>query len=320
MLVMLTVLAGCKDRADDTALPPASGPQWSLVADQVGAGVFLSGWSDGATLRIVGGDMAGGAGVMATLTDGTLCVADISDRALWWIHGAAAGDWYAVGEAGTILHSIDGTITDESVPTDATLYGVFDDGSTVWAVGGIPGTSGEIWQKQDGAWSLLVGELDGAIFKVWQSFFVGERTAWRLVDGALVESATDEKLLTVRGRADDDVWAVGGTTSARVMHFDGTAWQQEDATGLGQPLNGVWTAADQPVFIAGNFGTSAYRDDAGWVMPEWPVTSEHFHAVWWHDDAAWFLGGNLLTPGNNYGTIARYGEPSPAVTVSDACP
>jgi hypothetical protein len=317
-MLSLLLLAGCRDTGSETGAPP-TGPEWALMADQVGTGVFLSGFSDGATLRIVGGDLSGGGGVMAEVSDGTLCVSPLGDHALWWIHGAAEGEWYAVGEAGTILHHAAGTLTDESVDTAATLYGVYDDGARVWAVGGVPGATGELWLRENGAWTLHTGGIDGAVFKVWGSWFVGETGSWRLEDDALVAWPTGERLLTVRG-SDDDAWAVGGATSARVMHFDGTAWIQEDAAGLGQPLNGVWTDTDRPVFIAGNFGTSAYRDGTDWVMPDWPVTSEHFHAVWWHDDAAWFLGGNLLTPGNNYGTIARYGDPIPALSVSDACP
>ena len=318
MLIALSLL-GCKDTDTETGTPSTE-PTWSLIADGVGTGVFLSAHTDGDVLRIVGGDTAGGPGVIASITDGQLCVEEAPGRALWWIHGASEGDWYAVGEAGTILHSSSGTLTDESIDTKSTLYGVFDDGTRVWAVGGLPGVSGEIWLRQDGAWSLFADGLDGAVFKVWEDWFVSESTSWHLEGEKLVEYPTDERLLTVRGRSESDVWAVGGSTTARVMHFDGTAWSQEDATGLGQPLNGVWTAPEQPVFIAGNFGTSAYNDGSGWVMPDWPVTSEHFHAVWWHDDAAWFLGGNLLTPGNNHGTIGRYGFPIDEVTVSESCP
>jgi hypothetical protein len=43
-------------------------------------------------------------------------------------------------------------------------------------------------------------------------------------------------------------------------------------------------------------------------MPEWPVSSEHFHSVWGHGDELLWAGGNLFSGGNNYGTIGRYGS------------
>ncbi len=313
---MLLLALACTASPTETG---ASDP-WTVVADQVGSGVFLSAWTDGDTLRIVGGDMAGGPGVIAALEGETLCVEEAAtERALWWIHGAGDGVWYAVGEAGTIVRDEGGVRTREDVDTDATLFGVFADGEDVWAVGGTPGVSGEVWRRRDGTWSLLASDLSGAVFKVWQDWLVGETSSWRIEGDTLVEHPTDARLLTVRGRDEQDVWAVGGQQTSTVLQWDGAMWSERSSSGLGQPLNGVWTAADHPVWIAGNFGTAAYLDGEDWVMADLPITSEHFHAVWWHDDAAWFLGGNLLTPGGNYGTIARYGETPLGVVDVETC-
>ena len=136
MRMMMLLLAGCtatKDGGGDTSgvrgdIGGGEGP-WSVVAEAVPGGVLLSAWSDGDTLRMVGGDLGGGTGLMVRWDGSTLCYeSDIADRALWWIHGPEAGEWVAVGEGGTVLHSVDGERTRIDAPTDATFYGAWADG------------------------------------------------------------------------------------------------------------------------------------------------------------------------------------------------
>lgn len=327
MILTLLLACGGKDTARESAAPVAE--PWEIVADGIPGGTLLSAWTDGDVLRFVGGDMSSDAntGVMVEYDGERACVHEgFAARTLWWLHGAAPGDWYAVGAAGTILHTVGGVTTDESVPTEATLFGVYaaDDGR-VWAVGGdVWGTGeGEIWLRDGGVWSPFASGLPGLVFKAWDGWFVGDGRSWRLEGDALVEQAVPEgaKLLTARGRAVDDVYAVGGLTSPVVLHSTGTDWEEVsfDLGCSSQPLTGTWTAPGEDVWIAGLTGAMGYYDGTTWSCPDAPITFEHFHAVWSYGGAMWWAGGNLLSSGNNYGTIGRFGDPIGAVPV-EVCP
>lgn len=315
-LLALPALAAC----------PTAEPDFSLLAGDLPGGALLSAWSNGDEALIVGGHLGSGPGVVVHLQDGALCVEeDVADRALWWIHGARAGEWYAVGEAGTVLHEVDGERSVESLATDATLFGVYDDGEAVWAVGGsfVNGSVGEIWVRRDGAWTLLAGGLPGVVFKVWEGWFVGDGVAWRLGAGDALEPVDlgGEKILTLRGRdAEDDLWAVGGYGQPAVLRGGASGWSEVTVDGLDQPLNGVWTAPGEPVWVAGMRGLLAYTEDgAAWTRPDEPPSYKDFHAAWKHGDDMLFVGGDLLGGDDQRGVIARWGLPSDP-PVPEACP
>jgi hypothetical protein len=325
-LILPLFLLACTDK-NDTGTVPVTGPEWSLFADQVGDGMLLSAWSDGPTMYAVGGGMGGtGPGVRLTIEGETICTETlVEDQALWWIHGNTSGDYYMVGDHGTILHSVDGTITREDVDTEATLYGVWvEEDGQVFAVGGdIATDTGEIWTRIDGTWSLFAGELEGVAFKVWQSWVVGDNMAWYL-EGETAEEMVarppGERLLTVRGASNDDVWAVGGDASAVVLHWVNGEWESVETAGLSLPLMGVWTDIDDDVWVSGMSGTQGFWNDHAfsWQIPDFPLSAEHFHAVWPHEDQIFFLGGNMMATEGWYGSILRYGETQGLAEVS-AC-
>ncbi len=304
------LFAGCTGASD-----------WHMLAAEVGDGVLLSAWSDGDDAILVGGDLAGGPGVLARYDGRRLCTRSaVTERSLWWVHGREPGDWWAVGEGGTALHSVQGVETRVDVPTERTLYGVYDDGEQVWAVGGDPfEDTGEIWRHDGSEWTSVAAGLPGVVFKVWNGWFVGTGVAYHWDGAELVEVPTSERLLTVRGRDDTDVWAVGGSQSATVLHHQDGSWVPFQSADLGQGLNGVWTGPGETVWVAGNFGMAAFWDEAAaaWQFASPPVTAEHLHAVWPHQDDMLFVGGNLFAPGGNHGTILRYGPRRGDVAVQD---
>jgi hypothetical protein len=327
--VCTLALVSCKsDAPDDTG--EESSP-WSLMADNFSEGVLLSLWpaSEEEVLFVGGGMGREGPGILARYRplENTLCWEELlDDKALWWVHGVDETDWYAVGEKGAIVHyTASGGFQDESVETPRTLYGVWVDEGVVWAVGGSFGGSptgtGEIWRKDEAGWSLFAEDLPGTLFKVWQGHFVGNQVAYRLdADGSLEAVAPGEhKLLTLRGRSVTDIWAVGGTQAADVQHFDGTAWATVQTAGLGLPLMGVWTSPGESVWVSGMSGVQAYSEDDGltWQIPDFPLTSNSFHAVRAVGDEVLFAGGNLMsTSGEFHGTIGRFGAAHTAPSLS----
>ncbi|MCH9684831.1 MAG: hypothetical protein K0V04_25575 [Deltaproteobacteria bacterium] len=310
---------------------PDDGPQWVEVAPAIDGGVLLAAAALGQDLVFVGGDLSsqpgvtpGGPGYIVRLRDGALCREDdVSDNTLWWIAASSDDEWYAVGEAGTILHERQGERTDESVQTEAVLYGIFDQGQRVVAVGGDVWNSnhGEVWLRDaGGSWSALATDLPGVVFKVWDRWLVGDGVAWTLEGDTLVEHFPPDqaRLLTVHGRASDDVWAVGGSQQPVLLHWTGSAWESIDVDPrcFSSGLNGVWVSPQGEVWLAGFFGGIGMYRDGTWECPERGVTSQHFHAVVGHQDSRFFAGGDLFGAGDNIGTVLQQGETAPVVVSS----
>ena len=334
LLSVLLLISGCKGDAPDDTGPDDSGSPvgpWSLLADNFSEGVLLSIWpaSEEEILFVGGGVNRDGPGVLARYRpqENSLCWEELlSDKALWWIHGTQETDWYAVGEKGSILHYTEELgLQDESVDSEQTLYGVWAGSDAVWAVGGSfggsPTGSGEIWRKTEEGWSLFAEGLPGTLFKVWEGHFVGNQVAYRLDESGVLEAIApgEQKLLTLRGRSDDDIWAVGGTQAASVLHFDGVGWTEIQTAGLSLPLMGVWTAPGEAVWVAGMNGVQGYSEDDGesWDIPDFPLTNNSFHAVRAVGDEVLFAGGNLMsTSGDQFGTIGRFGPERAPVTTS----
>jgi len=285
----------------------------SVIADDIPGGVLLAAWSGGEDILIVGGVFGEAQGVILRYSDGALCMEnDDAGETLWWIHGRAENDWYAVGENGAILHSVDGVITREDVDTRAKLYGVYDDGVDVWAVGGRigPGT-GEIWRKSQDTWEKVL-DTDGILFKVWKNWVVGEEGQVLYWNGAEFEdrSPSDQRFLTVRGASEDDVWVVGGLQEPVIWHYEAGTWTEHSVEPIcgSQPLMGVWTDPGEDVWVSGMAGTTAVFDGTAWTCDDFPISSRDFHAVWKQGRDVVFVGGNFMGSAPYVGTVAALGD------------
>lgn len=329
-------LAACSDGTDtdadigptDTATPGED--DWFIVGENIPGGVYLSAWSNGDTMMMAGGELGQGKGSIARLSPEGLCVEqDVADEALWWIHGHREGEWYAVGEKGTIVHEVDGTRTREDIETEATLYGVWDEGDTVWAVGGDltnrPAT-GEVWVKRDGEWSLFQGNIEGMTFKVWDGWVVGEGYAAQIGESELLFTSWVDgdsplpKLLTVRGDTSGTIYAAGdGESESHLLKNEGDGWVEMEGN-LDCHLSaqiGVFPDEDGNVLFGGHYGSTSYLDADGWHCPSFPITSDHFHAAWVHQGQKYWIGGDLFnSDGGNYGVIASYGPTAAPLTAT----
>lgn len=300
MLLALFVLSGCSGTDD-----------LSLVLDaEEGAGLLLGAWTHGGDLVAVGGTYGASGSLVRIGGNGACSTSFELDRALWWIHGQG-DDWYAVGEAGTVLHAGER----EDVPTEATLFGVFHAGDAVWAVGGdVAGTGeGEIWRRVDGVWAPFADGLPGLMYKVHDGWFVGDGLAYVLQDGELVDRSppNGERLLTVRSLGPDHAFAVGGVAAPVLLEWVDGAWISHElpaSCGGGGGLNGVFTEDGRTVHVAGNQGLAATREaDGSWTCPEEPVSFDAFHAVWEHQGQPYWIGGNLFGAPPYHATVATRG-------------
>ncbi len=312
--LVLLASCSCNEPECETDCPDSGGPAFaSVIGDDIPGGVLLSAFSAGDDVLIVGGEFGAGTGVILKYSNGELCIEnDDPGEALWWIHGQSADDWYAVGENGAILHNEGGTITREDVATDAKLFGVYDDGVDVWAVGGdINLQTGEVWRKSGGTWEKALDTSD-ILFKVWNNWFVGAGGQVLHWDGADFEdrSPSSDRFLTVRGSSEDDVWAVGGLQTPVIWHYESGTWTEHTLEPLcgSQGLMGVWTAAGEDVWVSGAAGTTAVFDGADWTCDDFPISSRDFHAVWKHGEEVLWVGGNFMGSAPYVGTVAKLGD------------
>ncbi len=116
--ILLILSVGCSgDALDDTA--EEAGVGFSVLADGIPEGTLMSAWTDSGEMLVVGGEL-GRSGFLLRYDGERLCVeSDVADGAIWWIHGPADGEWYAVGDHGLIVHERDGKRTREDVPTSS---------------------------------------------------------------------------------------------------------------------------------------------------------------------------------------------------------
>jgi hypothetical protein len=220
--------------APDTEADPTQPdePPVVVLADGVEGGAFLSGAVVGDEVLVLGGSVNGGAGLVGHLDGERLCIeASPTPHAMWW--GVATGDdeWWAVGEYGAVLHEVGGVREEGVIDPDVSFFGVYADEGGLWAVGTdvVAMTGGAIWRYAGGAWSPALTGIPGPMLKGWGGWFVGDHPLYHLEDGALVDRTLDppQRLVTVTGRAEDDVWAVGGGGDSAVWRWDGAAWATE---------------------------------------------------------------------------------------------
>lgn len=99
---------------------------------------------------------------------------------------------------------------------------------------------------------------------------------------ATVAEGLPGALLSVNGRASDDVWEVGANVPGEgplVVHWDGAGWETLDTSGLSHDLWWTWLEGDAGVWAVGSSGAVARYDRA---TRAWDVTQL--------DDAATLFG------------------------------
>jgi len=204
------------------------------------------------------------------------------------VYGFGAGDVWAVGPAGRILHyngsswssrRYDGSSV-RSEPLDAwvnpqgTLY--------LWGVWGaaandvfVAGDSGTVLHWNGAAWARMSTGTTAGLRRVWGNsgrdvYVSGEAGTLLHYDGtgwSRVAVPTGEDLTRIWGSSAGDVY-VGGA-NATLLHFDGSGWSR-----VALPIeptssvNAVWGTSRDNVYVAGSAGFVMRWDGAGWVREE----------------------------------------------------
>ena len=302
---------GCVALIACTTGCPAPAPEFHVVHEGLDGSILSIFGTSTDEIFAVGGPLSDPGEAFILHYDGvewTRMAAPSGAPTLWWVFGFGPTDVWGVGAHGIILH-FDGTAwsTVEEATHPYTLWGVWgasrDD---VWTVGGVADGSGpSLIRHYDGSvWEDVpaVGMDGELLFKVWGTasdnvFVVGtddilhfDGAAW-----ARTPSPTTSRLLTLRGRGPDDIYAVGGSSSAVVVHYDGSTWSEIEVEPVGG-LMGVWTAPDQPVVISGRNGAILWDDGEGFELVE-SATFRDLHVTWGDGAGHFMAGGGVLFPG-----------------------
>jgi hypothetical protein len=316
------LLAACGEDAtdatpDDPSRPACYAPEaqqgqgWQDAFDATSAGALLSVWGpDPCDLWTVGGQPEAGA---AFHFDGKTwerasLPADLP--LLNWVYGFGDEVWI-VGNGGTALQGSLGALSQVPTGVDGPLWGVWgaapDD---VWSVGGdvLSDTATPILIHWDGsAWSSV--ELPApdrpsrALFKVWGTsadnvFAVGHLGLVYRFDGqtwSQVPSGTGEDLISLWGRAPDDIAIIGGRANGVLARWDGAKLTSQVIAGL-PGMNGIWMDKDGVSHVVGSLGALA-KVPAGSFEPaqEFGPTQLVLHGTFGFDDGGprFAVGGSL---------------------------
>jgi hypothetical protein len=324
LLALLAVSCGDDQHAMPDA-PPCGA--WSVyAAGDTTDGALTCVFTAGAEMFVTGGkDLAGlGGGGVVLHYDGQTWTRHATTQFMWWTFGFSRSDVWAVGQGGQALHWDGSGWTDVPSGFGGSLSGVwgaaYDD---VWAVGATAAAPPvpTILHWDGFQWtSVATGTTDtGALFKVWgvdrtHVFVVGDKGIVLQFDGttwAQAPRATSGQLITDCGAAANDVWAVGGTENAAVLHYDGAQWTPLGDTALLPPLLGCTVASDGRLLVVGRQGFLGCRapGGGGWEIVDPMPTADCLHNVAPYAGGFVAVGGNLLAPASGlHGVMLRSGS------------
>lgn len=271
-MLSLLAIAACDSDSGDP--PDAGSPNagveagWVEALEPADTGALLSVWGAASDdIWTVGGQPDLGVVWRYDATTWSQMADVPAGPLLNWVWGAGREIWM-VGNEGRALRYVDGAFEVLETGVDQPLWGIWGpDTDDLWAVGG-DATSmsrdpdplllhwdGQAWTKQ------TLPEIDReirALFKVWgtrsdHAFALGSGGVILQWDGniwAQVPSGIGDDLISIWGRGDDDIVAVGGRNNGVVARWDGASWTSETLSGV-PGLNGVWMDASGTAWIVG---------------------------------------------------------------------
>lgn len=175
-----------------------------------------------------------------------------------WVSPAA--DFWAVGDAGTILH-FDGQIWSLSANLpEVSLYGIWGSSDfDIWTVG----SGGAIYHYDGRSWMAIPSGVRTTLHGIW-------------------------------GFSSTDIWAVGEAGVA--LHFDGTTWNTV-SVGTTKALLAVWGATPSDLWIGGTHATLLHGDGQRFeqmTSQDHPDVEWSYYSGFWgsRPDDVWVVGGD----------------------------
>jgi hypothetical protein len=293
-------------------------------------GALLSVWGTATDdIWAVGADARDGTGPMVLHYDGSTwdrVDTGQTEGSLWWVFGFEGGPVYMGGENGLMLRYAGSAFEVMTTPTSDTVFGIWGaNPSDVWAVGGLPSSTGFAWRLRGDAWEaepMVPADVmaGSAVWKVFGTsandvWLVGENGVGLSYDGSTLvrgDTGVGSSLFTVHANADRYA-AVGGSGNAVIVEHDGAGWHNvtpDDAFIPG--LAGVCLGSGESGVAVGLYGSVLERGAAGWAVVDLSmILDQNLHGVWIDPSGGvWAVGGQTLSARLNEGTlIHRPGNP-----------
>ena len=240
------------------------------------------------------------------------------------IWGSSAGNIFAVGDAGTIIHS-DGTAwSTMSSSITGTLRDVWGSSATnVFAVG----EGGTIARYDGTAWIAMSGGVTNTLNSVWGSsgsdvFAVGEAGTILHYDGAgwSPMAGGGGSLVGVWGNSGSDVFAIAATGA--VLHYDGASWNTvpTDTSAVSASITAIWGSSEGIVAATDGWGSPILRytgtawESIGSFGPAygiWGTSAADIFVVGYNGELEHFNGSDwTYTPTGSPGLNAVWGSGS----------
>lgn len=302
---------------------PSQG-EWQVVMEDVEEGAMMSAWGPSKEeVYVVGGQPE--EGHVWRWSKGQWQSFEVGQGPMLnWVHGVD-GQIFMVGNQGRALRIVDGEVEALETGVDVDLWGVWAaTPEQVWAVGGdARDFEGQpVMLYFDGVqWEPIeVPELDreaNALFKIWGTgadhlFAVGALGVILYYDGqswAQVSTGTADDFVSLWGRSDEEIVAVGGRSNGVVARWNGEGFEAEVLPGV-PGLNGVWVDCTGQAHINGIDGYAGRAEGNGWqVQRESTPTTTVLHASFGVDDGPRFaVGGSLLSSPPYRGVLLMAGQ------------
>ncbi len=225
---------------------------------------------------------------------------------LYAVWGSGAGDVYAVGEYGQIIHSTgDGSWTQQLYEQFHDLHAAWGSAANLIYAGGEGGyfwhsTGGGTWQEQGAGASGNLAGIWGAGSIVYVVDSSGaDAPIWELSGGgASPVCYVSARLWAVWGSSGGDIYAVGmanGPVGA-IYHLTGIYDPCTPQTsGTTQLLYAVWGSAANDIYVVGTGGTILHSAGDGTWTPQASGTSDDLRSVWGSASNDLYAVGNAGT-------------------------
>lgn len=204
---------------------------------------------------------------------------------LFSLWGKSKDDLYAVGDAGTILHTNDTGLTWEKQKseTQKSLYSIWGTGDVIF----IAGADGTLLRSRDRGttWTQINGIPKRDLLAVWGSsaediYVVGDKgSIFHATDGAtFVQAPTTHKenLLAVWGSSANEVYVAGENGFVARSTDQGKTWTKEESN-TNATFRSIWGKSPEEVYLWGTdspphpapkMATLFYKHQGAWQLTQ----------------------------------------------------